>query len=180
MFDKPMIAIDIGSSSVKVVELMGRGQRKLGCIGLEVFGTNAIADGEIKDPDVVADVVSDLLYRLKIKTKGRRAAVALGGSGILIKRAMIQPSNDTEFSEQVFYEAQQLFHHDMDDMYFRYQEIQTRQPVGDKKAVILVGAKRYPGRRQTRSSRSAFVYFAQPRFEDRDCRLRRSLYRKYV
>lgn len=137
-----MVAIDIGSSSVKIVELSGRGQRKLGCIGLEVFGSNAIADGEIKDADVVADVVSDLLFRLKIKTKGRRAAVSLGGSGILIKRALIQPSNDTDFSEQVFYEAQQLFHHDMDDMYFRYQEVQSRFAPADKKAVILVGAKR--------------------------------------
>jgi type IV pilus assembly protein PilM len=142
MFNKPMIAIDIGSSSVKIIELARSAQRKVGAIGLEIFGAEAIADGEIRDPDVVADVVAELVHRLKVNTKNRRAAISLGGSGILIKRAVIQPNNDTDFSEQVFFEAQQLFHHDMDDMYFRYQEVRSRFCPPGKKAVILVGAKR--------------------------------------
>ena len=142
MLNKPLIAIDIGSSSVKLVELGGGSKKKLRNMGLEMLPPAAVVDGEIKDVELVAATVRNLMARLKIVPKGRRTALSVGGSSVLIKRASIGTNSNEELGEQVFYEAQQLFQHDMEDMYFRYQELQTKIVVQGKKAILLVGAKR--------------------------------------
>jgi type IV pilus assembly protein PilM len=102
----------------------------------------AIVDGEIKDQEIVGGTLKRLLDRLQVKPKGRRTAISLGGSSVLIKRAMMPAKGADDMSEQVFYEAQQLFQHDMDDMYFRYQVLPTKNPKAEKVPVLLVGAKR--------------------------------------
>lgn len=143
MFEKPLIAIDVGSSSVKVIEMGGKGDsRKLLAMGLEVLPPSVIVDGEIRDKEGLEKILRELLKRLGLYKKNRRVALSLGGSGVLIKRAIVSPSADTDFSEQVFYEAQQSFQHDMDALYFRYQDMESKLVPKDQKAILMVGAKR--------------------------------------
>lgn len=142
MFKRPLIAIDIGSSSVKVLEFSNPKRNVLGALGIETFPARSIVDGEIKDPETIAATLQALLRKLGIKPAKRNAAISLNGSSVLIKRAVITPSAETDLADQVFYEAQQLFQHDMDDMYFRYQEIQSEFVGKDRKALVFVGAKR--------------------------------------
>lgn len=139
MFKKPMISIDIGSSSIKIMELTGGHKKKLKNMGLEVVPEGCIVDGEIKNQELTRDIIANLLKRLNIRTKGRKAAISVSGSGILIKRALFQPNNDLDFSEQVYQEAEQLFQHNMEDLYFRYHGLGT---IGTRNAVLLIGAKR--------------------------------------
>ncbi len=142
MFKRPLIAIDIGSSSAKVLEFSNTKRAVLGSLGIEMVPARSIIDGEIKDPDAIVATLQTLMRRLGINPAKRNAAISLSGSSVLIKRAVITPSADTDLADQVFYEAQQLFQHDMDDMYFRYQEIPSAFIGKEKKALVFVGAKR--------------------------------------
>ena len=53
MFKQPLIAIDIGSSAIKVVELTGRQHKKLRAIGLETLPRGSVVDGVVQDSEVV-------------------------------------------------------------------------------------------------------------------------------
>ncbi len=152
MFKRPLVAIDIGSSAIKLVVLTGGKQRTLHAAGLEVLPAGAVVDGLIVDAVVVGEVLRTLLKRLKIGTRGRRAAISLGGSSVLIKKVMIA-AKDKELAEQVFYEAEQQFQADMADIYFDFYALpeapvaadptNAKAPVDDKgQPVLLVGAKR--------------------------------------
>lgn len=142
VFNRPLIAIDIGTSSIKMIELGGRHARELRAIGLETLPPGTVVDGTIQDVETVERIIRELLKKLKIITTGRRAAIAVGGNGVIIKRVNVDTSKGTELAEQIFYEAEQHFQHDMADLYFDYHELQPANKESTKKPVLLVGAKR--------------------------------------
>jgi type IV pilus assembly protein PilM len=142
-FNRPLIAIDVGSSSVKVVEISGKGDRKLRAIGLELLPEGSVLDGVIQNQSVVESVVKGLIKKLKISTTGRRAAISLGGSSLLIKKVGFPPMSDAaELHEQIFYQAEQHFQHDLDELYFDYSEISKVPDQTGNIPILLVGAKR--------------------------------------
>lgn len=138
MFNRPLIAIDIGSSAIKVVEMTGDKSKKLSAIGLEVLPAGAVVDGMIQNQEAVEAVLKELLKKLKIRARGRRAALSLGGSSVLIKKINIA-AKEGNFDEQVYYEAEQQLGADMNDIYFDFTQLSEAE--GDKQ-VMLVGAKR--------------------------------------
>ncbi len=143
VFARPLIAIDIGSSSVKVVELSGKNDRKLRAIGLEMLPDGYVVDGAIQNPEMVEGIIHGLLKRMKIMTTGRRVAIALGGSSLLVKKVGFPPmANSAELHEQIYYQAEQHFQHDLDELYFDYHEISKVPDHTGNIPVLLVGAKR--------------------------------------
>jgi type IV pilus assembly protein PilM len=143
IFDRPLIAIDIGSSSIKIVEISGKGDRKLRAIGLEILPTGCVVDGVIQDLATVETAAKNLIKKLKIMTTGRRAAISLGGSSLLIKRVGFPPAGGSaELHEQIFYQAEQHFQHDLDELYFDYTELSETPDHTGNIPVLLVGAKR--------------------------------------
>ena len=73
-----MVGIDIGSNSVKVVELARKGGNyQLENIGESMLPSDAITGNSVSRGDVVSGVVSNLVSRLDIKAKG----VVIGISG---------------------------------------------------------------------------------------------------
>ena len=142
MFNRPLIAIDIGASSVKVLELQGSEKKRLSSMGIEVLPSGTYEDGFVQDSQSLIKIIDGLLSKLKISPRGRRVALSIGGTSVLLKRVDIVPDKTSDLGEQIFYEAQQQFQHDMEDMYFRYQEIPSNWIPNDKKAIVMVGAKR--------------------------------------
>jgi type IV pilus assembly protein PilM len=142
MFNRPLVAIDIGSSSIKVVELSGQKQKTLRAIGLETIPHGAVVDGMIADQQIVEDVLKGLLKKLKITTTGRRAAIALGGSSVIIKKINVVTENDQELAEQIFFEAEQHFQAEMSEIYFDFVEMGAANKQTGEVPVLLVGAKR--------------------------------------
>ncbi|MCX6105463.1 MAG: type IV pilus assembly protein PilM [Proteobacteria bacterium] len=141
MFSRPLVAIDIGSSSIKVVEISGGNQKKLRKMGLELLPPGAVVDGLMQDPEIVEGALRTLLKRLKIRPQGRRAALALSGSAVLIKRIDVL-AKDNELAEQVYYEAEQQFQADMSEIYVDFFPVEGAVEVGKPQPVLLVGAKR--------------------------------------
>lgn len=139
MFNQPLVAIDIGSSAIKVVEISGQKQKKLLRVGLEILPPGVVADGIVQNPDMVVSVLSELLKKLKIRARGRRAALALGGSSVLIKKVNVTP-NESGVDEQIPYEVEQHFQVDLADIYFHHWEFPRGE--GPDTPVVLVAAKR--------------------------------------
>lgn len=138
-WNQSLIAIDIGSSSVKLCELSRTG-KALKQIAYQVFPTLAVVDGEIREPEVVREIILDMLKKAKIQTKGRRASVAINGSGIILKRAIVTPEHGDVF-EPAAQEASQLFQADSDDLYLRFAPL--GRPYKDGRVpMVLVGARR--------------------------------------
>lgn len=142
MFNLPLIAIDIGSSSVKVIELAGGSKRRLSSIGLEMLPVGAVVDGQIQNRDAVTKILKDLFVRLKIRPFGRRAAIGLSGSSILIKKVAVALQKQADLAENIYYEAEQHFQTDMSEIYFDFTKLDEPADENLDVPVLMVGAKR--------------------------------------
>ncbi len=79
-----MVGIDIGSSSVKVVELSyGGGIYRLENMGEAMLPSDAIIRKSISRGDIVSEVVSSLVSKLGIKTK--KAVIGVSGEAVALK-----------------------------------------------------------------------------------------------
>ncbi len=79
-----MVGIDIGSSSVKIVELSySGGNYQLENMGEAMLPGDAIIRKSISRGDIVSGVVSSLVSRLGVRTK--KAVIAVSGEGVALK-----------------------------------------------------------------------------------------------
>jgi len=139
--NRSLIAIDIGSSAIKAIEVIGSGQKKLNAFGFELLPQGAVVDGAVKDRAVVENALIRVLKRSGISYKGRRAAVAVSGSGVLMKNVMIGVKDGASLEQQVFYEAEQQFAQDIQDLYMSHSVIGGPNEAGET-PVLLVAARR--------------------------------------
>ncbi len=141
MFVRPLIAIDIGSASVKIVELNNGEPKKLKNVGLEVIPKGIVVDDEIRDQETLANIIDKLLQKMKISKRGRRVAISIGGSNLMIKKAIFSVDKSTEVEEQIYEEAKHQFHNDLEDMYFRYNKIPSDLTREDESAYLIVACR---------------------------------------
>lgn len=81
---KPLVGLDISSSSVKMLELSRQGASyRVENYAVRPLPANAVVEKSINEPEVVAQVVRSLLQAARIKTKD--AAVAVSGSSVITK-----------------------------------------------------------------------------------------------
>ena len=102
---KPLIGIDIGSSSVKLVELsMSSKMPRLAAWAVEPMPNGAITENTISNPKDVADAVSRAL--VKSGSKANEAAIAISSSHAITKiLSMPKGMREYEIEEQVSIEA---------------------------------------------------------------------------
>lgn len=142
MFKKALLAIDVGSSSVKLSEVSGSGKKKsLKFLGLEMIPEGTVVNGEIIEKNTLKQAIIKLLRDLKISHRNRRVALALSGQAIVVKRMTLVPDENSDLSEQIYEEAKQQFHHDMNDMYFRFEPINSQYVQKPEQAFLAVAGK---------------------------------------
>lgn len=79
-----MVGIDIGSNSVKVVELSRKGGNyQLENIGESMLPSGAITDKSVSRGDVVSEIISNLVSKLGIKAK--RVVIGISGDAVASK-----------------------------------------------------------------------------------------------
>lgn len=140
-FSGPLLAIDFGSSSIKVMEMTAGKSGKLHTLGLELIPRGVIENGQIKDAETVVRALQKLLKRLAIRTKNRRVAISIAGLSTLVKRVSLVVDDNADLDEAIFEEAKQRFAHNLEDMYFRYEEIPSSFVAEGESAYILVAAR---------------------------------------
>ena len=141
-FGKPkgLVGLDIGSSSVKAVELKKKGSTyELLNLGLEPLSQDTIVDGAVMDALSVSSAIEKIFTENKIKTKN--VATSVSGHSVIVKKITVAAVTEEEVASAIPYEAQQYIPFDMADVNLSYQ-ILGPPAAGPGFDVMLVAVKR--------------------------------------
>jgi type IV pilus assembly protein PilM len=134
------VGLDIGSGFIKAVVINhGSGQPILEKVAIAAVADDAIVEGEVMDPRLVADAVRDLLATAGIKHKD--VVVAVGGRDVIIKKIQMDRMKEAEARDVIRWEADQHVPFDPENVELDFQIL---DPEGDglQMQVLLVAAKR--------------------------------------
>lgn len=135
-----LVGLDIGSRTVKLGEVVGKkGQRILKRFGMADLPQNAIVEGRIKEPQVVADTIKRLVADLK--TKEQNVAISISGYSVIIKKIVVNKMTDEELHENIQYEAEQYIPFDVQDVNIDFHILGDHEANPNQMSVMLVAAK---------------------------------------
>lgn len=135
---KQLVGLDIGSSSIKAVELKnGRQGYELVSFGMEPLAQDTVVDGAIMDAPLVAAAISNIFEKQKIKTKN--VATAVSGHSVIFKRISLPLMSDDELYDRIHTEAAQHIPFDIADVNLSYQHLDSMDSQMD---VLLVAVKK--------------------------------------
>ena len=104
--NKQVVGLDIGSSSVKAVELKRSGKTvELIHLGLLALPQEVVVDGGIVDNGAVSNTITQLFAEQKIKTK--HVATSVSGHSVIVKRLTLTGMSEADLVEQIQMEAAQ-------------------------------------------------------------------------
>ncbi|MFH0902655.1 MAG: type IV pilus assembly protein PilM [Pseudomonadota bacterium] len=137
---KNCVGLDIGSSSVKVVQASsGKKGVLLQAFGLEPLPAQTIVDGTIMNQSAVVDSIRTLWGRLKLRQK--KVAIAIAGHSVIIKKILVPPMTADELAEQIPWEAEHHIPFAKDDVEIDYHVISQQNGSGQME-LLLVAAKK--------------------------------------
>ena len=137
---RPMVGLDIGSSSVKVVRVENEG----GTYVLKGFGTapllpEAIVDGEVMDRQLVVETIQNLFESQHLKVKDVAAAVS--GRAVIVKKIRMDRMTPEDAREAIQWEAEQHVPYDINEVCLDFQILDGGTDPKQME-VLLVAAKR--------------------------------------
>lgn len=135
------LGVDIGSTSVKLVELgLVDGRYQLECYGIEPLPAGAVVENNIIDVAVVGETVKRAWMRSGSTLKD--AAVAVDGSALITKIIEVHAGlSDTDMQCQVSVEAEQYISYPIDELAFDF-EVLGPGAVGSEMVTVLLVACR--------------------------------------
>src|SRR6266851_2038758 len=135
---KPLVGLDIGSSSIKAVELKGTRQGyELVSFGLEPLAQDTVVDGAIMDAPLVAGAISNIFDTQRIKT--RDVATAVSGHSVIVKRVTLPMMTEEELFDRIQTEASQHIPFDIADVNLDHQLLES---IDSQMDVLLVAVKK--------------------------------------
>ena len=135
---KPVVGLDIGSSSIKAVELRStRHGFELVSFGLQPLAQDTVVDGAIMDAPLVAAGISTIFEEQKIKTKN--VATSVSGHSVIVKRVTLPAMTEEELYDRIQGEASQHIPFDIADVNLSYQLLEA---VDTQMDVLLVAVKK--------------------------------------
>ena len=134
------VGVDIGYTSVKAVaiERSSQGLRLLN-YAIESFEPGSIGEGEIKNPDAVAQAVNQAVQSCLPDTK--EVVICLPGQIVVQDTLSMSLANESEMEEAIEVEVAQRIPFDLSEVCLDYQIIQRDQAAG-RMQVLLVAVKR--------------------------------------
>ncbi len=138
--NKKTVGLDIGSGFIKLVEVDHSGdQPEVSRVAMRALAQDAIVEGEVMDPGLVAETIAALLEDLDIKSKD--VVTAVGGHDVIIKKIEMDRMRESDAREVIRWEAEQHVPFDIKSVELDFQIL---NPDGDdpQMEVLLVAAKR--------------------------------------
>lgn len=137
-----LIGLDIGSHSIKVMELKeGKGNSwKLVKFGLHKLPAETIVDGAIMNSAAVVEGIRDLIARHKIKA--RDVATSIAGHSVIIKKISLPSMSDEEIDSQIQWEAEQYIPFSINDVNIDTQVLSRSADDTGSMDVLLIAAKK--------------------------------------
>ena len=136
-----LVGLDIGSSSLKAGEITATKKGfALKNFGMISIAPGAIEEGNINDPENVADSIRQLFKANNIKEKN--VAVSIGGYSVIVKKIDVQTATEEQLQETIHLEAEQYIPFDISEVNIDYQILGETETGSDQMSVILVAAKK--------------------------------------
>ena len=138
---KSLVGLDIGSHSIKIVELKHLKKRyELLNFGVAQLPPEAIVDGVIMDSSVVAETIKNLYSNLKIKNKS--VATSVAGHSLIVKKIQLPQMTEEELEEQIQWEAEQYIPFEIDEVNIDFQILGSLPEEEGQMEVLLVAVKK--------------------------------------
>ncbi len=135
------VGLDIGSHAVKVCEMHDGGDGlELISLGSALLPAGSVEDGELQDPEAVAEVITSLVKNLNIT--GKKVAISISGYSVIMKKVNLAVMTETELAEHIQTEAEQYIPFDIEEVYLDFQDLKTNSETEDRTDVMLVAAKK--------------------------------------
>jgi type IV pilus assembly protein PilM len=136
---KTTVGLDIGSGLVKVAVVdHGNGAPELVKVAITRLPSDAIVEGEVMDPGIVADAIRASLEAASVKTK--HVVAAVGGRDVIIKKIQTERVKEKQARELMRWEAEQHVP-DVESVELDFQILDPGK-ASDEMSVLLVVAKR--------------------------------------
>jgi len=120
MGKKNLVGLDIGSSSVKAVELSKKGSAlQLLNMGFENLQTDTVVDGQIMELNNVSNVISNIFNEHQIKTP--RVAAGVSGHSVIVKNIVLPAMSQEELQESFSWHAEEHIPFDIADVNLDYE-----------------------------------------------------------
>jgi type IV pilus assembly protein PilM len=135
---KNLVGLDIGSSSIKAVELSGKpGSLVLTHLGHEPLQPDSVVDGQIMELNSVSGTIASVFNAHQIKTE--RVAAGVSGSSVIVKNILVPPMSDDELEESIDWHAEEHIPFEIADVSLDYQVVGRS---ADSLQVLLAACKR--------------------------------------
>ncbi len=136
--NKSMVGVDIGSSSVKAVELRGKGgDFQLLSLGYEGLQPDSVVDGQIMELNAVSTAIGNIFNEHKIKTT--QVAAGVNGHSVIVKNIVLPQMTEDELQESFAWHAEEHIPFDISDVNLDYH---VTGSTPDAIQVLLAACKR--------------------------------------
>jgi type IV pilus assembly protein PilM len=117
---KSVAGLDVGSSSIKMVELEGKGDNlNLVNLGFENLPSDTIIDGQIMELNTVSDVIRNLCVNHGVNADN--VVTGVSGHSVIIKNIVLPRMSHEELEESIDWHAEEHIPYDLADVSLDYQ-----------------------------------------------------------
>jgi type IV pilus assembly protein PilM len=117
---KSVAGLDVGSSSIKMVELEGKGDNlSLVNLGFENLPSDTIIDGQIMELNTVSDVIRNLCVNHGVNADN--VVTGVSGHSVIIKNIVLPRMSREELEESIDWHAEEHIPFDLADVSLDYQ-----------------------------------------------------------
>jgi len=137
---KSILGLDIGSSSVKVVECTAKSKGiELHNVGIAPLPPEAIVQGAFLNSSAIVDAIREAIDSAGIRTTN--VATAVAGHSVIVKKISLPAMSREELEESIRWEAEQYIPFDINEVNLDFQILDSSDSDGQME-VLLVAAKK--------------------------------------
>lgn len=139
--ERPIFGFDLGSRTVKILQLQRRrGKTEVLGYGYANFTGEALVEGILADPEMVAEATRPLLKQLTFgKITANRVAISLPTGKVFTRLLKLPQMSPGDIEQAVRYEAEQYVPVPLADLYLDHQVIES---TSENLSVLMVAAPR--------------------------------------
>jgi type IV pilus assembly protein PilM len=138
--DKGYLTLDIGSSSIKMLEAKGKGRSlRILNAGIIPLPSEVIQENIVQNPTIVAEAIRTLVEDYGVKATN--AITVVPGPAAIIKRANFPVQDPKELRETILFEAGNFIPESLDNVNLDYQVLDPGS-AADSVDVLLVAVRK--------------------------------------
>ncbi len=135
-----LVGVDIGASSIKVVQLKENRKRlQVVRYGYASLPPQTIVDGHVMNSGAITEAILRIFHDNKIQQ--RDVAIGVYGQSVIVRKITVPMMTSAELDEQISWEAEQHIPFDIKVMSIDY-EVLRRRPEAGQMDLLLVAAKK--------------------------------------